>query len=113
MIACIIKSMKRTIHNRLKEISRRIKGKYNADKVILYGSHARGEATRDSDIDLLIVAPAKERFFLRMAKVLELVRDLYSGLALSPIVLRPNEVALRLKKGDHFIKQILKEGIEL
>ena len=29
--------------------------KYNVDKVYIFGSYARGEATKDSDIDLLIV----------------------------------------------------------
>ena len=38
-------------------IVRRIAKKYHPDQIILFGSHARGEAGPDSDIDLLIVMP--------------------------------------------------------
>jgi len=101
------------IKERIKAISKRLKKEYKAEKVILFGSYARGEATPDSDIDLLIIAPTKERFFERMATTLRIVRDLYRGLPLSPIVLRPDELEERKRKGDQFVSEILKEGIEL
>lgn len=63
--------------------------------------------------DILVVAYTKERFFERMATVLEIVRDLYNGLALSPIVLRPEEVSERLKIGDQFVQEIIETGVEL
>lgn len=37
------------------EMVRRIVSKFNPDKIILFGSHARGQAGPDSDVDLLIV----------------------------------------------------------
>ena len=41
----------------LKEIKRYLEEKYGdkIKKVILYGSYARGEATEDSDVDVLVV----------------------------------------------------------
>ena len=33
--------------------------RFHPEKVILFGSHARGEAGPDSDVDLLIVMPVK------------------------------------------------------
>ncbi len=99
--------------DRVEEISERLKEEYGAQAVILFGSYARGEATEDSDVDILVIAPATERFFERMARVLELVRDLYDGLALSPIVLKPEEVSERLRIGDQFVQEILEEGIRL
>jgi uncharacterized protein len=36
---------------------RRIVSRFHPDKVILFGSHARGEAGEDSDVDLLVVMP--------------------------------------------------------
>ena len=98
---------------RIKAISERLKKEYGARRVILFGSYARGEATEDSDVDILVIAPTKEQFFERMATVLALVRDLYNGLALSPIVLSPEEVVERLKIGDQFVQGILDEGVEL
>ena len=41
------------------EIVRRILAVSKPDKIILFGSAATGQMTRDSDIDLLLVAPAE------------------------------------------------------
>jgi predicted nucleotidyltransferase len=83
--------------NRIKAISNKIKKDYNARQVILFGYYARGEATEDSDVDILVIAPTTERFFQRMATVLRIVRDLRKGIPLSPIVLRPDEIKSRIK----------------
>jgi len=40
-----------------REIVQRILGVTTPDRIILFGSAASGEMTRDSDIDLLVVAP--------------------------------------------------------
>jgi predicted nucleotidyltransferase len=44
--------------NLTREIVRRILGVVRPDRIILFGSAAAGEMTRDSDIDLLVVAPS-------------------------------------------------------
>lgn len=98
---------------RLRKISERLKKEYHAEKVILYGSHARGEATEDSDVDLFIIASTKERFFQRMATVRGLIRDLRNGLPISPIVLTPKEVEKRVEIGDQFIIEIIEKGLYL
>ncbi len=103
--------MEREIFNRLQKISERLKKEYNAEKVILYGSYATGEATEDSDIDLFIIAPTNERFFERMATVRGLIRDLRNGMPVSPIILTPDEVQKRINMGDQFVQQILEEGM--
>ena len=101
------------IIKRIATIATRLKKEYRAETVILFGSYARNEATEDSDVDLFVIAPTHERFFERMATVLGLVRDLYDGLALSPIVMTPKEVKQRLEMGDQFVKEILETGVEL
>ncbi len=105
--------MKQEIQEQLKKISERLKKEYHAEKVILYGSYARGEEQEDSDTDILVIATTDERFFERRATVLAIVRDLYHGLALSPIVLTPVEFENRLKIGDPFIQDIVNNGVEL
>ena len=86
---------------------------YNAERVILFGSYARGEATEDSDVDILVIAPTAERFFERMATVLRLTRDLHYKLPLGPIVLTKEEVEQRLQRGDQFVRQIIEKGVYL
>lgn len=105
--------MKQEISRKLSKISERLKQKYKAEKVILYGSYATGEESEESDIDILIIAHTNEKFFQRMATVLKLIRDLKKGIPIEPIVLRPEEVKNRLKIGDQFIKEIINKGIYL
>ena len=42
----------------LQVMTDRIVEQFDPLKIILFGSHARGDATADSDIDLLVVFPA-------------------------------------------------------
>lgn len=37
------------------EMARKIARRFSPDRVILFGSHARGDATPESDIDLLVI----------------------------------------------------------
>lgn len=105
--------MNQKIDERLYKISERLKKEYHAEKVILYGSYAKGQSTRDSDVDLFIVAPTKERFYERMASVLRCLGDLSYKFPLSPIVLTQQEVEARLQRGDQFVQQILRDGAYL
>ncbi|PIP13124.1 MAG: hypothetical protein COT45_00640 [bacterium (Candidatus Stahlbacteria) CG08_land_8_20_14_0_20_40_26] len=105
--------MDKEILKRLIEISNCLKKECHAERVILFGSYARGEATEDSDVDILVIAPTKERFFERMATVLRCVRDIRYGIPLSPIVLRAEEVEERIRRGDQFVEEILEKGVEL
>ncbi len=43
----------------IRPMVRRIVAKFDPDKIILFGSHARGQAGPDSDVDLLVVMPVK------------------------------------------------------
>jgi predicted nucleotidyltransferase len=42
------------------EMVRRIATRFSPDRIILFGSHARGEAKPGSDIDLLVLFPSVE-----------------------------------------------------
>jgi predicted nucleotidyltransferase len=50
----VAESLLQKIVRRLLEVSR-------PDRIILFGSAARGEMTRDSDIDLLVLEPSPEK----------------------------------------------------
>lgn len=43
------------VQDSIREMVRRIVSQFNPDKIILFGSHARGTAGADSDVDLLVV----------------------------------------------------------
>jgi predicted nucleotidyltransferase len=105
--------MNQEMNERLHMISERLKREYQAEQVILYGSHTTGEATEDSDVDLFIIAPTKERFFERMATVLRMIRDLKRGVPIEPVVLTKEEVEERIRIGDQFVQGIIEQGIHL
>jgi predicted nucleotidyltransferase len=46
-----------TERKEIRQMVRRIVGQFHPDKIILFGSHARGEEGPNSDIDLLIIMP--------------------------------------------------------
>jgi predicted nucleotidyltransferase len=41
----------------LEEITRRLAAEFQPEQIILFGSHAWGTPTEDSDIDLLVIVP--------------------------------------------------------
>jgi predicted nucleotidyltransferase len=41
----------------IRQMVRRIVSRFHPDQIILFGSHARGEAGPSSDVDLLVVMP--------------------------------------------------------
>jgi len=43
--------------SQIEELGQRIGEAFGAEKVILFGSYARGTASAESDVDLLVVAP--------------------------------------------------------
>lgn len=44
-----------SVQRQIQEMVRRIVRQFRPERVILFGSHARGEAGPDSDVDLLVV----------------------------------------------------------
>ena len=85
----------------------KIKQKFNPKKVILFGSHAYGKPTRDSDVDLLVIMRTK----LKPIEQAVLIRKEFpSPFPLDLIVRTSEEITKRIKEGDFFLKTILKEG---
>jgi len=47
------------VQKKISEMVRRIVERFHPEKIILFGSHARGTAGPDSDVDLLVVMPVQ------------------------------------------------------
>ena len=52
-------------------IVQRIVEKFPAEKIVLFGSYAKGAPDRDSDVDLLVVMESKEPMSQRIRRVTE------------------------------------------
>ena len=94
-----------------KEIQRvalRLATATNAERVILFGSHARGEAHENSDVDLMIIAESRLPRFKRSRELYKLFRPYPFGMDL--VVYTPQEIQKGEKSHVSFISNVLKEG---
>ena len=91
-------------------ITNQIIKKYKPQKIILYGSFARGDFGKDSDIDMLIIKESKKTRPERASDVYRLTWEVDRTLPFEPLVFTPKELEQRLKLGDPFFLTILKEG---
>jgi len=92
----------------IKSIADQIIRKYDPLKIILFGSAARGEYDRVSDLDFLII---KEDVPVHgLARMRQLDELIDRNIASDMLVYRPDEFEERVKLGDPFIKTILREG---
>ncbi len=93
----------------LDQLIRDLVAKYRPERVILFGSRARGDAIRTSDIDLLVVKETDQRF---VERIVEVFRLLQPRVALDVLVYTPAEFA-RLKESNPFVRQAVSEGREV
>ncbi len=76
------------------------------EKIILFGSCARGEATEESDIDVLIVGDVTLEDLIDISFPLLLKYGVY----ISPHVITARHLSFLEKEGYGFIKNVKKEG---
>ncbi len=95
----------------LQEMVRRIILIGNPQKIILFGSRARGDAQPDSDYDLLLIEPSDQPRHRRAARYRRALR----GLAQTKDILvwTPEEVAEWRDVPNAFITTAINEGIVL
>jgi predicted nucleotidyltransferase len=93
--------------NKIDEFGRRIGREFGAEKVVLFGSYARGTVTEDSDVDLLVVVRFEGR---SVDKSVEIRMKLRPAFAVDLLVRTPENVRERLAMGDGFMREILGQG---
>lgn len=92
----------------VRNIAEQLIREYKPQKVILFGSLAKGSPGAGTDIDLFIIKEDIPN--LGVDRIRELERLIKYRLATDFIIYKPDEVEQRLKMGDPFIKGIFKEG---
>ena len=92
----------------LEEMVIRIVEYFDPQMLILFGSHARGEAREGSDFDLLIIAPSSEPRWRRTVPVYRLLAGL--GVPKDIVWWTPEEIAEWRDVKSHLIHRALREG---
>lgn len=84
-----------------------IVGRFDPERVILFGSYGYGTPADGSDVDLLVVMETDLR---PVEQAIEIVRDIDYDFALDLIVRTPSQVEQRLALGDFFLREITTKG---
>lgn len=95
-------------YQEVERITKIIIQKYKPERIIAFGSTARGDITWESDVDLLVVKKTKRPFWERVEEVIRLV-PVYQALDIS--VLTPGEIGQAYKNNWYFItEEMIKKG---
>ena len=90
----------------IRRYARQVAERFQPDKIILFGSHAYGQPHADSDVDILVIMPARNQldqaFRIRLAVPAPFPMDL--------IVRTPQNMQWRLAEGDSFLTEIVSKG---
>ena len=81
--------------------------RYDPQRVILFGSAARGEADAESDLDILVIKETGESFTERLEAMADLCPP---GVHADILVYTPKEIEAMLDEENVFITQALREG---
>lgn len=90
------------------DVVKQIAVKFQPQKIILFGSYARGNPQPESDVDLLVVMESDEpenrkAFAIRQSLDIDLF-------GLDIFVRSPRVLAERIAQGDWFLREIISEG---
>ena len=93
----------------IRRFARAVAEKFQPDQIILFGSYAYGTPHEDSDVDILVVMPARSQ--LRMAARIAIAVD--PPFPLDIIVRTPKQMKWRLEEHESFLTEVTTKGIVL
>ncbi len=97
----------KTTPSDIEKVARKIADQFHPDKIILFGSHAYGNPTPDSDIDLLVAMETSLRGVEQAVKIRQAIDFPFP---VDLIVRTPEQIDHRLAIGDPFIQEIWIRG---
>ena len=102
-----IDKRKRIPQKAIDQVVEQIVEKFKPQKIILFGSYARGNPRPESDVDMLVVmdiSPGEKDITLKIHHHLNVM------FGLDLVVYTPKRLKERVKMGDWFVRDILREG---
>ncbi len=89
------------------ELSGRIAREFQPERIILFGSHAYGTDTHESDVDLLVILSFEGKGF---RKSLEILNRVCPTFPVDLLARRPDDTTRRYADGDPLIREALNRG---
>ena len=93
----------------IRAYARQIAEQFHPDRIILFGSYAYGKPHKDSDVDILVVMPARDE----INQAVRILEGTNSSFPLDVIVRTPHNLRWRLQEGDWFLREIVGRGTVL
>ncbi len=90
----------------IRRFAREVAERFQPEKIILFGSYAYGTPHADSDVDILVVMPARNQ----IDQAVRIDRETDPPFPLDLIVRAPKTLASRLQEGDSFLREIVAKG---
>src|SRR6187200_3413249 len=100
-----IDKRKRIPQKAIDHVVKQIVEKFKPQKIILFGSYARGNPRPESDVDLLVVMETSLR---EVQQAIQISQEIDYRFGLDLIVHTPKYLTKRVEMGDWFIRDILK-----
>jgi predicted nucleotidyltransferase len=83
--------------------------RFRPDAIILFGSYAYGEPNSDSDVDILVVMPARNE----IDQAVRIRLAVPSPFPMDLLVRTPDTLSWRLATGDSFLREVVTKGTVL
>jgi predicted nucleotidyltransferase len=90
----------------IRRFAKQVAERYEPDKIILFGSYAYGQPNANSDVDVLVVMPARNE----LDQGFKIHSTILPPFPLDIIVRTPKNLEWRLKEGDSFLREIVSKG---
>jgi uncharacterized protein len=90
----------------IRRFARQIAERFRPEKIILFGSYAYGTPHAESDVDLLVVMPARNA----IDQAVRICRAFERPFSLDLIVRTPKHVERGLREDDWFLREVIEKG---
>jgi predicted nucleotidyltransferase len=90
----------------IRRYARQIAERFHPDKIILFGSYAYGQPHEDSDVDLLVIMPARNQH----DQAVKIRWEFPAPFPMDLVVRTPTNLKWRLEEGESFHTEITTKG---
>jgi predicted nucleotidyltransferase len=93
----------------IRRFARALAERFDPERIILFGSHAYGTPHPDSDVDILVIMPARNKH----SQACRIRQAIWAPFPMDLLVRTPEEMRWRLADGDLFHTEIVSKGMVL
>jgi predicted nucleotidyltransferase len=90
----------------IRRFARQVAERFQPEKIILFGSYAYGTPHADSDVDILVVMPARNQ----LDQAFKIHWTIRPPFPLHILVRTPKNLKWRLEEGDSFLREVVSKG---